>query len=120
MPEPCQPDLIGAPWWPFALTSPIEAHHARREEAAPIPDSDLSRIVPDAAKFPAFTFNFTGVAPAEAGKPQRVAFHATAVVQRAEFGMVRDLLSEIGKTSSAPDVWIEIHAEALAAGPQVR
>ncbi len=76
--------------------------------------------MPDAAKFPAFTFNFTGVAPVEAGKPQSVAFHATAAVQRAGFGMVRDLLSEIGKTSSAPDVWIEIYAEALAAGPRVR
>ncbi len=58
-------------------------------------------------------FAFNGLAPAQAGRPERVAFHATAAVQRAAFGMARDLLDEIGKQSKAPDVWIEIDAEAL-------
>ncbi len=66
----------------------------------------VSKVVP-------LEFEFRGVAPAEAGKPERVGFHATAAVQRAEFGMTRELLAEIGKQSSAPDVWIEIDAEAL-------
>lgn len=56
---------------------------------------------------------FNGVAPAEPGKPQRAGFHATAAVQRAAFGMTRELLAEIGKESKAPDVWIEIDAEVL-------
>ncbi|HET9992078.1 MAG TPA: YceI family protein [Kofleriaceae bacterium] len=57
---------------------------------------------------------FNGVAPAKAGQPKRVAFHATAATKRADLGMVRELLDEIGVTSEKPDVWIEIDAEALA------
>jgi polyisoprenoid-binding protein YceI len=60
------------------------------------------------------SFEFRGLAPPEAGKPARVAFHASAVVKRADFGMTRELLDEIGKVSDAPDVWIEIDAELLA------
>lgn len=69
----------------------------------------VARVVP-------LQFEFRGVAPAEAGKPERVGFHATASVQRAAFGMTRELLAEIGEPSSAPDVWIEIDAEALREG----
>lgn len=60
---------------------------------------------------------FNGVAPAKDGQRKRVAFHATAATKRADFGMVRELLDEIGVTSDRPDVWIEIDAEALAAAP---
>ena len=44
-------------------------------------------------------------------------FHASAATQRAQFKMTRELLGEIGKVSKAPDVWIEIDAEALRAPP---
>lgn len=37
-----------------------------------------------------------------------------AATKRADFGMVRELLDEIGVTSDKPNVWIEIYAEALA------
>lgn len=69
---------------------------------------DVSRAVP-------LEFRFNGVAPPAPGSPARVGFHGRADLQRAAFGMVRELLSEIGEVSSAPDVWIEIDSEALAA-----
>jgi polyisoprenoid-binding protein YceI len=68
----------------------------------------VSRVVP-------MTFTFNGTAPADSGKPTRLAFRATAATQRADFGMTRDLLSEIGPNSKGPDVWLEIDAEVLAA-----
>lgn len=43
--------------------------------------------------------------------PPRVGFHASTAVRRADFGMKRDLITEIG-TSPSPDVMIEIDAEA--------
>ena len=43
--------------------------------------------------------------------PRRVGFHASTAVRRADFGMKRDLITEIG-TSLSPDVMIEIDAEA--------
>jgi polyisoprenoid-binding protein YceI len=55
-----------------------------------------------------------GIAPAQAGNPSRIAVHATAAVKRADFGMTRGLLDEIGVVSVRPDVWIEIDAEFLA------
>jgi polyisoprenoid-binding protein YceI len=67
----------------------------------------ISKTVP-------LTFRYNGVAPAVPGKPARIAFHGQAAVQRAEFGMIRDLLDEILARSKRPDVWIEIDAEALA------
>jgi len=63
-------------------------------------------------------FTFKGSAPAQPGKASRAAFHATGSAQRADFGMKRELLDEIGKASANPDVWIDIDTEALAAGPQ--
>jgi polyisoprenoid-binding protein YceI len=63
------------------------------------------------------SFTFKGTAPAQPGKPARIAFHATAAVKRADFGMTRELLDEIGAVSPSPDVWIEIDAEVLAAPP---
>ena len=62
-------------------------------------------------------FSFRGLARAVQGKPDRVAFHASTAVQRAEFGMTRELLDEIGTRSTRPDVWIEIDSEALANAP---
>jgi len=43
--------------------------------------------------------------------PPRAGFHASSAVRRADFGMRRDLITEIG-TSIAPDVTIAIDAEA--------
>jgi polyisoprenoid-binding protein YceI len=63
------------------------------------------------------SFTFKGTAPAQPGKPGCVAFRATAAVKRADFGMTRELLDEIGAVSPSPDVWIEIDAELLAALP---
>lgn len=60
------------------------------------------------------TLELEGTAPARTGKPTRVAFHATAALQRADFGMTRELLAEIGVISDRPDVFITIDAELLA------
>lgn len=67
----------------------------------------ISKVVP-------LTFEFKGVAPPQAGQPDRIAFHARAAVKRADFGMTRDVLGDIGPSSNRPDVWIEIDSEALA------
>jgi polyisoprenoid-binding protein YceI len=71
----------------------------------------LSKTVP-------LEFRFNGIAPAQPDKPDRLGFHATAALQRATFGMTRELRAEIGKESKAPDVWIDIDAEALGEAPQ--
>lgn len=63
------------------------------------------------------SFEFRGLAPRQAGASERVAFHATASVKRADFEMTRELLDEIGRVTKDPDVWIEIDAEALSAVP---
>ncbi len=73
----------------------------------------MSRTVP-------LTVTFRGIAPGPADKPRRLGFHATAAVRRADFGMTRDLLDEIGKVTSEPDVWIVIDAELLSASPAPR
>lgn len=57
---------------------------------------------------------FKGTAPLQAGKPTRIAVHASAAVKRADFGMTRGLLDEIGMVSAKPDVRIEIDGEFLA------
>jgi polyisoprenoid-binding protein YceI len=56
----------------------------------------------------AFDIRFRGTANTT---PPRVGFHASTAVRRADFGMKRDLITEIG-TSPFPDVMIEIDAEA--------
>jgi polyisoprenoid-binding protein YceI len=66
------------------------------------------------------SFVFRGTAPPQPGKPGRIAFHATAAVKRAEFGMTRELLDEIGAVSPSPDVWIDIDTELLAGAPAPR
>lgn len=77
---------------------------------------DGSLTIRGVTKTVPLTFQFRGVAPAKPGQPARVAFHASAAVRRADFGMTYELLDEIGAVSSRPDVWIEIDAEALATG----
>ncbi len=59
---------------------------------------------------------YKGTAPALPGEPSRIAFYATAAVKRADFGMTRGLLDEIGVVSDKPDVWIEIDAEFQTEG----
>ena len=68
----------------------------------------VTKVVP-------LTFTFNGVFPdTKPGKPARAAFHASAGVKRAEFGLgARDNLNELG-TLSSPDVQIEIDVEADA------
>lgn len=68
---------------------------------------DVTQVVP-------LKFQFRGTAPAQEGRPSRVAFHGTAAVQRADFKMSRDLLKEIGTVTESPDVWIVIDSELTA------
>src|SRR5580658_10634734 len=71
----------------------------------------VTKVVP-------LTFNFNGpFSDIKPGKPARMAFHATAAVKRADFGMgARDNLGELG-TLTTPDVDIEIDVEADANAP---
>ena len=62
-------------------------------------------------------FAFRGVAPAQAGKPTRIAFRGHADTKRADFAMTRDLVEEVGANATGFDVAIEIDAEALAKAP---
>jgi polyisoprenoid-binding protein YceI len=64
------------------------------------------------------TFNFNGpFSDIKPGNPARVAFHGSAAVKRAEFGMgARDNLDELGMLKT-PDVEIEIDVEADASAP---
>lgn len=71
---------------------------------------DVTRTVP-------LWFAFKGTAPDVPGKPHRIAFYAKAAVKRADFGMMRELLDEIGFVSDVPDVWITIDAELLMSAP---
>lgn len=107
-------DLRGPDFFDAAKnpTATYRGHGVRRAGKGWIVDGTLtirgvSKVVP-------LTFAFNGIAPAEAGKPVRIAFRATAATKRADFGMTRDLLSEIGPKAKGADVWLEIDAEALA------
>lgn len=109
------PDFFDAARFP-AITYSGEG--IRRVDRAWVIDGTLkirgvSRTVP-------LEFQFNGAAPAASGQPERVGFHGTAAVQRAAFDMRRELLAEIGRESSAPDVWIEIDVEALSSAPSGR
>jgi polyisoprenoid-binding protein YceI len=76
---------------------------------------DGSLTIRGVTKVVPLTFTFNGVFPdTKPGTPARAAFHASAGVKRAEFGLgARDNLNELG-TSSAPDVAIQIDVEADA------
>src|SRR5580693_3892777 len=96
-------------------TITYRGHGIHRSEAGWVMDGTLtirevSLVVP-------ITFAFRGVAPAQSGKPTRVAFHGHADAKRAEFNMTRDLVEEIGANATGFDVAIEIDAEALAKAP---
>lgn len=72
------------------------------------------------AKVVPLVFDFKGTAPKVEGKPDRIAFQATAATKRADFGMTRELIDEIGPSHTGPDVWIEIDTEALSTGTSDR
>jgi len=104
------PDFFDVAAFPVAT---YRGRGIRRAGAGWVMDGSLtirgvSKVVP-------LAFAFKGVAPPQKGAPSRVAFRATAATRRADFNMVRELLSEIGVRSARPDVWLEIDAEALAA-----
>ena len=108
-------DLHGADFFDAAKfpTATYRGHGIRRSGDGWVINGVLtirgvSRMVP-------LSFKFNGTAPTVAGQPSRIAFQGMAAVKRADFNMTRDLLSEIGTQSAAPDVWLEINAEALAA-----
>ena len=73
----------------------------------------FTRVVP-------LTLSYKGVfADTKPGRPARVAFHATAGARRADFGMTRDNLMELGPNPPLkPDVEIQIDVEADAAQPK--
>ncbi len=64
-------------------------------------------------------FSFVGTAPRRPGWPPRIAFRASAAVQRSAFGMIRDLRDHSGLGADAADVWIEIDTEALLQIPEL-
>jgi len=66
----------------------------------------LARAVP-------LEFTFEGIAPRRPGWPPRIAFRASTAVQRAAFGIIRELGDHVGKGAGAPDVWVAIETEAL-------
>ena len=72
----------------------------------------ITKVVP-------MSFVFKGVFPdTQPGKPARAAFHGTATTKRADFGMTRDNLMELGvPPAPGADVEIEIDIEANANSP---
>ncbi|HEY3384023.1 MAG TPA: YceI family protein [Vicinamibacterales bacterium] len=110
-------DLRGPDFFDAANFPAIQYHGRGIRRAGDGWVVDGSLTLRGATKPVPLSFTFKGTAPAQPGKPGRVAFHATAAVKRADFGMTRELLDEIGAVSPSPDVWIEIDAELLAAPP---
>ncbi len=79
---------------------------------------DGSLTIRGVTKVVPLRFIFNGTAPPQPGEPARVAFHGSAATKRAEFGMTRDLLTELGASPSpGQDVEIEIDSEALSKIP---
>jgi polyisoprenoid-binding protein YceI len=66
------------------------------------------------------TFTFKGLFPdTPSGQPARAAFHGIATTRRADFGMTRDNLAELGvPPAPGSDVEIEIDIEANANSPK--
>ncbi|HXY24186.1 MAG TPA: YceI family protein [Candidatus Acidoferrum sp.] len=81
---------------------------------------DGSLTIRGVTKAVPLTFTFNGAFPdTKPGKPTRVAFHGTAATKRAEFGMVRDNVLELGvPPAPGSDVAIEIDVEADATNPK--
>lgn len=72
----------------------------------------ITKVVP-------MSFTFKGMFPnMPAGKPARAALHGTATTKRADFGMTRDNVMELGvPPAPGADVDIEIDIEANASSP---
>ena len=106
------PDFFAAAKYP-AVT--YQGRGIRESAAGWIVDGALT--IRDVTRTVPLWFSFKGAAPVVPGKPNRIAFYAKAAVKRADFGMMRELLDEIGFVSDAPDVWITIDAELLLSAP---
>jgi polyisoprenoid-binding protein YceI len=105
------PDFFDAPAFP---TIEYHARGLRRVGEKWVVDGTLT--IREIARAVPLELLYKGTAPPRPGEPRRIAFYATAAVKRADFGMTRGLLDEIGVVSKKPDVWIEIDAEFLAEG----
>jgi polyisoprenoid-binding protein YceI len=79
---------------------------------------DGSLTIHGVTKVTPLTFTFNGFfSDTKPGNPARAAFHGTAAVKRAEFGLgARDNLQELGGLTT-PDVEIEIDVEADGDSP---
>jgi polyisoprenoid-binding protein YceI len=110
-------DLRSPAFFDTAAFPSIEYHatRIRRAEEEWVVDGTLT--IRQIARAVPLDVVFKGTAPPRPGEPSRIAFFATAAVKRADFGMTRRLLDEIGVLSDRPDVWIEIDAEFLAEEP---
>lgn len=108
------PDFFDAQMFPT-----IEYHggHFRRTREGWIVDGALT--VRGFTRHVPLLVSFKGIAPKEEGGHRRVAIHATGAVMRADYGMTRQLLDEIGVTSANPDVWIDVDAEFLVGGRSI-
>jgi polyisoprenoid-binding protein YceI len=93
-------------------TAEYHGHGVRRSTVAWTMDGTLTTR--GITKAVPLEFTFRGTAPPSSGKPARVAFRARADLKRADFGMTRDLLEELGPNPTCSDVAIEIDTEALA------
>ena len=73
----------------------------------------ISKVVP-------MRFRFKGIfRDMPAGAPARAAFHGTAATKRADFGMIRDNVAELGvPPAPGEDVEIQIDVEANANPPR--
>jgi polyisoprenoid-binding protein YceI len=97
------PDFFDVDRFP---TITFEGHGAKRTRKHWVMDGRLS--VRGVSSPVALNLEFRGTNNANA---LRAGFHATATLRRADYGMKRDLITEIG-LSTAPDVTIDIEAEA--------
>ena len=96
-------------------TMTYSAHGIRRASGGTW-TMDGSLTIRGIAKVVPMNFVFKGMFPdMPAGKPARAAFHGTATTKRADFGMTRDNLMELGvPPAPGADVEIEIDIEANA------
>jgi polyisoprenoid-binding protein YceI len=87
--------------------------HGLRRVSATTWTMDGSLTMHGVTKVTPLTFTFNGFfSDTKPGEPARAAFHGTAAVKRAEFGLgARDNMQELGGLTT-PDVQIEIDVEA--------
>jgi polyisoprenoid-binding protein YceI len=112
-------DLRGPAYFD-AKKFPAMTYHGRgiRSVSADSWTMDGSLTMHGVTKVAPLTFTFNGsFSDVKPGKPARVAFHGSAAVKRADFGMgARDNLGELGILTT-PDVGIEIDVEADESSP---